>query len=200
MLITVILVLGLCLHHFSMTGKLAHATVHDKTSVRQAAEYSIAASNTVNPILALTEITKAVQLMESLHGRYGAELASSLCSVDTEHMMTILLDQYTRILQDVMAQCPGFLSPHPLNQHAKMIPTYYRQECSDTEATEDIDTPDTPNTPNTPNTPDIPDTGKHVDRVRHRARESRQKNKHRNRHKQYITDDRDQEQKHSNEA
>jgi hypothetical protein len=120
-LVVIILVIGLCLHHYSMKKKLAKTTEQDCAFVRASAEHSIMASNTVNPVIALTEVTKAVQIIECLHDRYGPETSSDITNIDTVEMLNVLQNQKERVLQDVMQQNPNFLPNHPLNQEAGFV-------------------------------------------------------------------------------
>lgn len=120
-LIVIILVLGLCLHHHSMKKKLDATAEHEISFIRKAAESSIMASNTVNPIIALVEVTKSVEIIEFLHQRHGPERATEICKVDTKSMLMILKDQKERILQDVMAQTPKFLPQHPLVEEGGFV-------------------------------------------------------------------------------
>lgn len=124
----------LCLHHHRTQRKLIDTSYHDEQIVREAAELSITASNTINPILALVAATRAVQLLESLHVRYGPDLASELTFVDTHDMLAVLQDQKDRILQDVMVQVPRFVPPHPLIQHARYLPPAPLPTTTDDEA------------------------------------------------------------------
>ena len=116
-LITAVLAIGLCLNHHSMRTKLLKTNVRDCEFVRKAAEHSIAASNTVNPVLAMVDTVRAVQLIESLHERYGVDLASEVSQTDTEAMLETLQNQKERIVRKVMRisdQTPS----HPLNESA----------------------------------------------------------------------------------
>jgi len=89
--------------------------------VRYAAENSIHASSTTNPIIALMEVTKAVQLIEALHWRYGPEIATEMAKTDTQDILQIVQDQKERILQDIVRDNPQFLLQHPLNAAAKLV-------------------------------------------------------------------------------
>jgi hypothetical protein len=117
-LVVLIATLGLCLHHHTMKKKLNHSIGQDIGLVRAAAEHSIMASNTVNPILALCEVTRAVQIMEDLHGRYGPDLASDLTSVDTREVLQVLLAQKKLIIADIYSLNPNMAPEHPLSQLA----------------------------------------------------------------------------------
>lgn len=119
-LISVVIVCGLCLHHQAMKRRLRVTVEQDRDLVRKSAESSIMASNTVNPIIALTEVTKAVQIVEGLHGRYGPDVASEISGIDTRDLLMVVQNQKDRILQDVMEHNRSFLPPHPLNKHAKL--------------------------------------------------------------------------------
>lgn len=121
-LIVVIILVGLCLHHNSMKIKLNETAQLDSSLVRKAAEHSIMASNTVNPIFAMVEVTKAVQILECLHDRYGVNIASELTKVDTKAMLEVIQNQKERITQDVMVTNPNLIPQHPLNNHARIIP------------------------------------------------------------------------------
>lgn len=128
-LVVFILVIGLCLHHQSMKKKLITSTKQDRVSIRKSAEHSIMASNTVNPVIALTEVVKAVQIIESLHDRYGPDALSDISKIDTVEMLRVIQDQKERILQDVISHNHNFLPPHPLNEEAG----YLREENSESD-------------------------------------------------------------------
>lgn len=118
----VMLVVALCLHHHSMKKKLDETEEQDSSGIRKAAEYSIMASNTVNPVIALVEVTKAVQIITSLHERYGAEATQNITKINTIDMLHVLQDQKDRILRDVIKHNPSFLPPHhPFNEEAGFI-------------------------------------------------------------------------------
>lgn len=116
--VVVILVIGLCLHHHSLKKQLHCYTAEEAAFVRTAAEHSIMASNTINPVLALMEVTRAVQILESLQQRHGAESLTELTKIDSNRMLRILRNQKERIIQDVIHHTPEFLPSHPLTKEA----------------------------------------------------------------------------------
>ena len=120
-LVTLFMVGVLCMHHHNMKALSDKTTDCECDVIRRAAEHSIMASNTVNPILSLVEVTKSVQMIESLHLKYGPETIDRVCAIDTSEMLVILQNQKTRITQDVMRRVPAFIPPHPLNIHAGVV-------------------------------------------------------------------------------
>lgn len=116
--IILILVIGLCLHHHNMTKQVRQHAERESRLVRQAAEASLNASNTYNPIMALKDSTKAVAIMESMHERLGVERSDALCDLDTDDLLSVLKRQQTNIVQDVMRMNPTFKPKHPLNKEA----------------------------------------------------------------------------------
>mgnify|MGYP006168069157 CR=1 FL=1 len=117
-LVSLIMVMGLCLHHYSMKTKADISSVEDCVSVRTAAEHSIMASNTMNPVLALVEVSKAVQIITTLHDRYGPEIASNTTKVDTREMLEVMTEQQKRIIKDILETNPSLMPHHPLSAHA----------------------------------------------------------------------------------
>ena len=120
-IVTLFLVAALCIHHHSMRVITDKTADSECSIIQRAAEHSIMASNTVNPILSLVEVTKAVQLIESIHMKYGPDTIDRACDVDTSEMLDILQNQKNRITQDVMRKVPAFIPPHPLNVQAGVV-------------------------------------------------------------------------------
>ena len=117
LIIFVVICVCICLHHHNMKQWNVKTRNKDSEFIRIAAESSIIASNTINPIIALVEVTKAVQIVECLHHRYGPDICSRITQVDTQDLLNVLHDQKTRILQDIMKQNPAYSPPHPLTKH-----------------------------------------------------------------------------------
>ena len=101
-----------------MKLKLEKNNSQDCNLIRKSAEHSIMASNTVNPIIALVEVTRGVQILESLHNRYGPTPTNEITNVDTIEMLNILQDQKNRILEDVTNHLPNMKPVHPLTVQA----------------------------------------------------------------------------------
>lgn len=129
-LIIIILIVGLCLHHHSMKKQINTAGDEDSDLVKKSAEASIIAANTMNPIVSLVEITKAVQMIECLHSRYGPDKASDITKVNTRDLLNVLQNQKDKIMQDITKSWPQSLPKHPLAAHAGMIPGETRMEYS----------------------------------------------------------------------
>lgn len=117
-LIVVFILIAIFTHHYSMKKLLVKTKKRDCELIRLAAESSIIASNTVNPMLALIEIVKAVQMIDSLHHRYGPHICYDITGVDTQELFQILQDQRDSILQDITNEYPILKTTHPLCTHA----------------------------------------------------------------------------------
>jgi hypothetical protein len=100
--IVITMALALCLHHNCMKRSIREFSYQDRWTVRKAAEQSIIASNTINPVIALVEIVKAVEMIEGLHDRHGMVKASSLTSIDTCEMLNVLQVQKSQIIRDLI--------------------------------------------------------------------------------------------------
>jgi hypothetical protein len=92
----------------------------DVEFVRRAAQLSIEASSTGNGILALVHATKAIQILEFLHERYGIDEISSRTRVDTAELLSVICRQRNQIQSDVMDTNPHLAIEHPLTSHAGM--------------------------------------------------------------------------------
>lgn len=120
-ILVVVFVVGLCVRNHNLNKVIHDIGDSDAEQVRKSAEHSIMASNTVNPILALVEISRSVQILDSLHFRHGPHKASELTGIDTSQMRTVLKSQEDSIMQDIMSTHPHLLPNHPLVEHAGMI-------------------------------------------------------------------------------
>jgi hypothetical protein len=120
-LIVLIIIICGCLTHRSTRSKLYNLSSIEAELVRRAAEHSIMASNTINPMIALVEATRAVEVIEVLHYRFGNKALSELVESNTAKMLDILVSQRNKILMDVLEQNPGYDQSHPLNEHARFI-------------------------------------------------------------------------------
>ena len=110
----VIVATGLCSQHYNMRNRLLKSTERDVAIVKRAAEHSINASNTVNPVIALTEVVRATQIVESLHLRHGPELASENTGVNTIELLDALENQKEKIMTDVLKLLPSAATQNPL--------------------------------------------------------------------------------------
>ncbi len=117
-IVSFFIIICLCLNHYNTKKKLYVIGNEERKKLKLAAELSIAASATINPILALVDVTKAVHTMEMLHTRYGHSYLSSITNINTEEMNTVLEDQKERIIQDVLRYNQTMIPAHPLNKQA----------------------------------------------------------------------------------
>ena len=108
--------------NFNLKKQMYMSTEHDADLLRQAAEHSIMASNTVNPLIALLEVCKSVKILEVVNGRYGSILTTDYFMVDTQHVLAVLQDQKSRIIQDLTQTYPDILPIHPLTVQAGFTP------------------------------------------------------------------------------
>ena len=69
--------------------------------LRQATDYSIAASNNLNPILALVQSCRAEQLIRSVQLVHGIVNYNDL-NIDLSTLITIIDEQKTKILKDCL--------------------------------------------------------------------------------------------------
>lgn len=114
-----IIITAICLHNHHMSSTVAALSTKDKKLVRSAAESSILASNTVNPIISLVEVVKAVEKIECLQERYGVSMADQITGVNTNQILDVVLKQKKKILQDVMNINKKYHPQrHPLNSVA----------------------------------------------------------------------------------
>ena len=119
LIVVVVMVFGsLCWINFNLKKRLYMATEHDADLLRQAAEHSIMASNTINPLIALLEVCKSVQILEVINGRYGSILTGDYFMTDTQNVLTVLQSQKSKIIQDLIRACPNLLPVHPLTVQA----------------------------------------------------------------------------------
>ena len=117
--IVFVIISGMCIHHHTMNKMIKDMSYKDIQSVRTAAEHSIMASNTVNPIIALVEVVSAVERMEILHERYGPSQASTITGTQTVEILDVLIKQKDKILQDVMKVNTQYVpQKHPLSTYA----------------------------------------------------------------------------------
>lgn len=80
--------------------------------LRQAADFSIAASNNVNPILALVESCRAEQLYKSIQLIYGIHYSNPL-DIDISKMGDVIDNQKKKILNDIL-ELHKNINNHPL--------------------------------------------------------------------------------------
>ena len=111
----VLMVVGLCLHHHTMSRDTTDYTTMISSNLKIAAEKSVVASNSVHPIIALVETTSAVATLEELQRQHGPDLIKDCSGIDVVDMLKVISDQKKRILRDVMDQNKNLQRPHPLN-------------------------------------------------------------------------------------
>lgn len=121
-LVVILMAIGLCLHHHTLKKKLHRTNEEDSELIREAAQRSIAASNSVNPVVALVDASRAVQIIEGLHLRYGPDQASEFTETDTRDMLRVLNKQKEKIMQQILRENPRLAPVHPLSEHAGFVP------------------------------------------------------------------------------
>ena len=121
--ILLIAVVALCFNHYQLSRNALNRQHTLQTIIRQAADSSIKASTTINPILALIDITQAARTMDVIHLIYSPEQLYGTCNMDTEHMAEIIHNQRVRITNDVMKAFPNFVPEHPLINESALTPT-----------------------------------------------------------------------------
>lgn len=120
-LIFVCIVTAIIYSNHTMKVKWEEATNTDVRLVREAAEHSVRASNTTNPILALTEAVAAHRTVEMLVRRYGIPRASELTGIDIGEMLQTLARQRDRVLQDIMETQSQLLPRGELKAYAGYV-------------------------------------------------------------------------------
>lgn len=113
--LVLVLIFGLCLHHHHMKLQLSEAIEADRDILRQVAAHSITASNTVNPVTALCEVSAGERLVQLLHEVHGPHMSTSRTGIDTRDLMQKVKEQKKKIVQDIMYLYPDFVPKHPLN-------------------------------------------------------------------------------------
>ena len=112
-LIVSVLLFAICIHHHEMKKKVTLLCDKDMYLIKKAAEYSIEASNSVNPIIALTQATRSVQILEVLHTRYGQNIILESSKTNTQNMLRTVRKQLEKIKQDLFDQVPILKPAHP---------------------------------------------------------------------------------------
>lgn len=115
-LVVLIVSISVILNFNNSKKQILMVRKQDIEILKQCAHKSIAASNTVDPITALVDVSKAIQSIENLHTRYGPSNANQLNSFDTVEMLEILQIQHQNILNNIMNQYPNLKKPHPFNE------------------------------------------------------------------------------------
>ena len=92
---------GICVCQTASTRQLHCLKATYTGMLREAAEHSIAASNNINPILALIEISRAAELMRVIVGVHGIE--GRFLGVDLPTMSDVIATQKAKILADVLS-------------------------------------------------------------------------------------------------
>lgn len=115
-----ILSLSLCLNH---NDRVKMMKLHETTYIQlleEAATRSITASKTVNPAMALIEVTRALQLMEVVHSLQGQQHLSYITGVDTAHMRNVIRTQRAEITKDLLETFPDWSPSHPMQEASGM--------------------------------------------------------------------------------
>lgn len=100
-----------------VTLTLSHC---EQNELRVAAEKAIQAACTTNPLVALIECTRAIQMIESLHARHGTGTLFDTTGVDSTKLEQVLIEQKRRIMDDLFQFHPQYKTEHPLAPEAGM--------------------------------------------------------------------------------
>jgi heme/copper-type cytochrome/quinol oxidase subunit 2 len=120
--ILVVCVLALCTSHWKISERNRTHTLALQRQIRNAADMSISASNTINPIISLIDIIRAFQTIDVLHSIYGKDNLYSMTNMDTGRMYDIIDQQKIKVTGDVMKAFPKFMPNHPLLNDAGITP------------------------------------------------------------------------------
>ena len=113
-LVFVVLSISLCLAH---NDRCKIIRLHESTYgqlLEEAANRSITASKTVNPAMALIEVTRALQLIEVVHSMQGQEHLSYITGVDSARIRNTIRAQRTKITRDLLETFPDWSPSHPM--------------------------------------------------------------------------------------
>lgn len=114
--LVLIIVVGLCLHHHHLKIQLLESIEDERAVIKLAAAHSIVASNTVNPISAVSEVSSAERLIKFLHEKYGPHEVGRRTGIDTKQLLDKLTQQRQSILKNILQTYPDLVPHHPLNQ------------------------------------------------------------------------------------
>jgi hypothetical protein len=120
-LIFVCILSAIIYSNHNMKLKWEEATNTDVRLVREAAEHSVRASNTLNPIIALSESVAAHRTLEMLIRRYGVQRANEICGLDAGDLMKTMSLQRDHILQDITTTYPDMLPKGDLKGYAGYV-------------------------------------------------------------------------------
>ena len=115
-LVVVLIVIGICYRDYTIKKQQSTVVNYDRGLVRKAAEYSIDASNTTNPLEAMSKINCAIQIIESLHYRYGPDAAAARVSENTEALLRSFFSQKDSIHREISRVYDDIVPAHPLNR------------------------------------------------------------------------------------
>ena len=115
------MVAGVVYHHNQMTKQWEEATYLDVMLVREAAESSVVASNTHNPVVALLEAVQATKTLEVLVRRHGLQRVTEASGVNVAEMITVLNEQRDHILQQLVQDQPQLMPAGLLNKYAGYV-------------------------------------------------------------------------------
>lgn len=101
MTLVVVVAITLCLYNYSLHRRLKRSHSHDLEFIRKAAEHSMTAGNSLNPIIALIEVIKGIQLLEILHSMYSLDEIYAISGVKSDEMLETLVQQKRKILKDL---------------------------------------------------------------------------------------------------
>lgn len=105
-LLLTILILGICLHHYTMKNTVSNTLEVDVDSIKRAAEHALVATHSMSPVVALVEVVKCIQIIESLHDRYGYSVLRKITQIDTQQLLRSVREQKTKIIQNIWEYLP----------------------------------------------------------------------------------------------
>ena len=126
--IVVICILVLCTSHWNTNRRLVHQRSILQAQIRRATEYSVAASNTINPVLALVDVLKAQQTIYVLQSVYGKGELYALTCMDTARMQDIIEQQRIKVTKDILEVFPAFTPKHPLLPDTMFTPEFSQED------------------------------------------------------------------------
>lgn len=93
----------------------------DLTLLREAIDYSIYASSTTSPLVALDQLTHALTIVQLLQRRYGVHQLDERSSLDTVELREKWYEQKLRILKTLSEKHPDVLSQHLHEKYRKQL-------------------------------------------------------------------------------
>jgi len=111
--------IGLCVYNYTLHRRIRNRNTQKVNFIRKASEYSTIASSTVNPMIALINVTRAQQMLEVLHEMYSIDEIREMIGVDSEEFLHSVTEQSQKILRDIMKDNVAYtMKDNPLASQA----------------------------------------------------------------------------------